>query len=176
MSRLGEITVSSPRRGRGFAPALAVLGVTGLALVAAACGGSSGSGGGGNSIVAVKTKHNSTLGNYLVDRKGFTVYWTTKDRSSKLACKGRCTAYWPPLTVPSGKTPSGASDLGTRKRSNGVLQVTWKGHPLYRFSGDSAPGQTNGEGLSDSWGTWYAGGTSSAKGSTSTSSSGYGGY
>lgn len=159
--------------GRGAVLAAALVG---LALAGAACGSSSGStGSGGHGTV--QSEHSSKLGSYLADSKGFTLYWDSKGSTSKIACTGSCTGYWPPLTVSSGTKPTGVSGLGTVKRPGGQTQVTWKGHPLYRFSGDSAAGQTHGEGLTDRWGSWYAGGTTpSQSGTTSTTSGGYGGY
>jgi len=100
---------------------------------------------------------NSPLGRILVDSKGRTLYLFEKDKNRRSACYGLCTTYWPPLLT-HGKSLArdGAKQslLGTTQRRNGTEQVTYAGHPLYRFSGDSAPGQTNGEGLADFGAGW----------------------
>jgi predicted lipoprotein with Yx(FWY)xxD motif len=101
---------------------------------------------------------NSNLGRILVDARGRTLYLFAKDRNGKSACSGSCAVYWPPL-IASGKPKAGAgarqSLLGTTRRADGRLQVTYRHHPLYRYAGDSAKGQTNGQGLNASGGLWW---------------------
>ncbi len=101
---------------------------------------------------------NSTLGRILVDSHGRTLYLFAKDKNGKSACSGACAAYWPPL-IASGKphaiSGAKASLLGTTRRSDGRLQVTYRHHPLYRYAGDSGTGQTNGQGLNESGGVWW---------------------
>jgi predicted lipoprotein with Yx(FWY)xxD motif len=96
------------------------------------------------------------LGRIAVDARGRTLYLFEKDRGHS-ACSGLCTTYWPPLLT-RGKPVAMAgvkqSLLGTIRRSDGRRQVTLAGHPLYRFSGDSRRGQTNGEGLNDFGAGW----------------------
>jgi len=86
------------------------------------------------------------------------LYLFAKDRNGKSACSGSCAVYWPPL-IASGKPKAGAgarqSLLGTTRRADGRLQVTYRHHPLYRYAGDSAKGQTNGQGLNASGGLWW---------------------
>jgi predicted lipoprotein with Yx(FWY)xxD motif len=111
---------------------------------------------------AVKTRHGS-LGTFLVDGSGRTLYLFKKDNSSKSTCSGACAAAWPPLVTTSKAVASGSARkalLGTSKRSDGRTQVTYHGHPLYRFSGDGKPGDTNGQGLKEFGGKWYAVGPS----------------
>ena len=101
---------------------------------------------------------NSNLGKILVDAKGQTLYLFKKDTGTASTCDGACASAWPPLTT-SGKPKAGsgvsASKLGTTRRSDGSTEVTYNGHPLYTFGGDSAPGQTAGQG-SDAFGApWY---------------------
>ena len=100
----------------------------------------------------------STLGRILVDSHGRTLYLFAKDKKGKSACSGACAAYWPPLLT-SGKphafAGAQASLLGTTRRGNGRLQVTYRHHPLYRYAGDSAKGQTNGQSLDDFGGEWW---------------------
>jgi predicted lipoprotein with Yx(FWY)xxD motif len=100
----------------------------------------------------------SPLGKILVDGRGRTLYLFAKDRNGKSTCSGSCAVYWPPL-IASGKPKAGAgarqSLLGTTRRADGRLQVTYRHHPLYRYAGDSAKGQTNGQGLNASGGLWW---------------------
>jgi len=99
------------------------------------------------------------LGRVLVDGRGRTLYLFEKDEGMASSCYGACASVWPPLTT-SGKPSAGegvtASKLGTTKRSDGATEVTYNGHPLYTYAGDSAPGQTSGQGLDDYGAEWYA--------------------
>ena len=84
-----------------------------------------------------------------------------RPRHHLLCASAECLKAWPPLTVPSRKTklkagPGVQGHLGILRRSDGRLQVTLRGRPLYRFSGDSAKGEANGEGLESFGGTWHA--------------------
>ena len=100
----------------------------------------------------------SSLGKILVDSHGRTLYLFAKDKNGKSACSGACAAYWPPLMT-SGKPRAlagvKASLLGTTRRANGRLQVTYRHHPLYRYAGDASKGQINGQGLTDFGGYWW---------------------
>lgn len=100
----------------------------------------------------------SALGRIVVDARGRTLYLFEKDRRGRSACSGACAAYWPPvLTTGKPVAIKGAKSslLGSIRRSDGARQVTYAGHPLYLFSGDSRRGQTNGEGLTDFGAGWY---------------------
>lgn len=138
----------------------ALLGISGLLVlgtIAAACGSSSGKpagGGGGTSVTLVSTTKNSKLGTILVNNKGFTLYTL----SGNAACDAACSAIWPPLLVTGSAKPnlgSGVTGLGTVKVS-GHEQVTYHGMRLYTFSADKSAGQVSGNGLKDTWGTWFA--------------------
>jgi predicted lipoprotein with Yx(FWY)xxD motif len=138
--------------------------------VIAGCGGgsnstSSESTGAGGEVKSVPTSGGtgtiagsevSGLGTVLVDSSGMTVYEFTEDSGTTSNCYGECETAWPPVAA-SGKPTAGAgamsADLGTTKRKDGTVQVTYKGHPLYTFSGDQAPGEANG---SEVDGTWFA--------------------
>jgi predicted lipoprotein with Yx(FWY)xxD motif len=94
----------------------------------------------------------------LADAEGRTLYLWEADQGEQSACDGPCAEAWPPLTT-DGKPAAGegvdASLLGTSKRADGTLGVTYAGHPLYYFSGDQAAGETNGKG-SDGFGAkWW---------------------
>jgi predicted lipoprotein with Yx(FWY)xxD motif len=101
----------------------------------------------------------TSLGRVLVDGSGKTLYLFAADKRGASACSGPCAAYWPPL-IAGTKAVAGAgvraSLLGTTMRAGGKLQVTYKGHPLYRFQLDAKPGQTNGEGMNGFGGLWWA--------------------
>ena len=99
------------------------------------------------------------LGRIIVNGQGHTLYLFEKDRRGHSACSGTCATYWPPLLT-SGKpiAANGAKRalLGTIRRADGTRQVTYAGHPVYRFLLDSKRGQTKGEGLNDFGGGWDA--------------------
>ena len=91
----------------------------------------------------------SSLGQILVDGNGKTLYLFEADTSAQSTCTGGCAQAWPPVTTngaPKGAGGASASLLGTTARSDGTTQVTFGGHPLYSFTGDTKPGDTNGEG------------------------------
>jgi predicted lipoprotein with Yx(FWY)xxD motif len=113
----------------------------------------------GASKGALVTLGKTGLGKVLVDARGRTLYLFEKDKRGRSACYGACATYWPPVTS-SAKPRAGkgvrASLLGLTKRSDGKRQVTYAGHPLYTFFGDTKAGQTNGEGLTDFGAAWDA--------------------
>ena len=99
----------------------------------------------------------SSLGQILVDSHGRTLYLWAHDKHHSSTCYGACAAYWPPLTTRGKPRATGGARqalLSTTRRRDGRLQVAYRGHPLYRFSGDTTPGQTSGEGLTDFGGRW----------------------
>jgi predicted lipoprotein with Yx(FWY)xxD motif len=124
-----------------------------VALVVAACGSSTATQapagtGAGSTTVIVKIIVGA---NILVDgASSMTLYVFASDvaNSGKSACNGDCATTWPPLVVPSGTTPSAGAGvsgkLGTITRDDGTTQVTYNGLPLHHYSGDSSPGDTNG--------------------------------
>jgi predicted lipoprotein with Yx(FWY)xxD motif len=140
-----------------------VVGVPLSALTIGACGGSSAAtptppetAGGRAATVGVES--DGTLGKVLVDSRGRTVYLFRRDSGSKSTCVSACASAWPPLRA-NGKPVAGpglaASKLGTSARSDGKPQVTYNDHPLYRYTGDRKPGDTNGQGLSAFGAAWY---------------------
>jgi predicted lipoprotein with Yx(FWY)xxD motif len=124
----------------------------------------------------------------LTDSAGFVLYWFAIDTSTTSKCYSTCASYWPPLigspSLASGVTLAGT--LGTIKRTNGQLQATYDGHPLYTFKSDTSAGMDSGNAVDTSGGLWWAMTSSGAKikakashpssPSTSTPSSGSGGY
>ena len=125
-----------------------------IASIAAALALAGGTTTGGAKVAAAK----SPLGRILVDSKGITLYDFVKDKGTTSACYGACAALWPPLTT-KGKPVAGrgvrASLLGTTKRKDGKLEVTYGGHPLYYFVTDRKPGQTTGQGVNQFGGPWW---------------------
>ena len=164
------MSISLPKR----LPMAVKLGVpVAAALLAAACssgssssGTSSSTGGSGGSASpaaaagggTVITTKSGSAGSFLTDGSGRAVYLWAKDSMNKSECSGACASAWPPVTANGSVTASGgakASDLGTISRSDGSKQVTYDGHPLYYFAGDSGPGQVSGQG-SDGFGAkWW---------------------
>jgi predicted lipoprotein with Yx(FWY)xxD motif len=122
-----------------------------IAVAAAVAGGTAT---GGARVVVAKSR----LGNILVDSKGITLYDFVKDKGGASVCYGACAALWPPLLT-NGKPVAGpgvrASLLGTTKRKDGKLEVTYNGHPLYYFVTDRKPGQTTGQGVDQFGGPWW---------------------
>ena len=120
-----------------------------LAPIAAAAQLAGGAGAASRTSRATIKVRTVSLGKILVDTHGRTLYLFEKDEHGKSACYGQCAKFWPPVLT-SGKPKAGpgikASLLGTSKRKDGKVQVTYKGHPLYTFLEDKAPAQTKGEG------------------------------
>ncbi len=110
-----------------------------------------------SSLSAIVDLSKSSFGPILTDGKGRSLYLWKGDAGTHSACMGACAAAWPPLTTQgaphAGAGVSGAK-LSTTKRSDGTTQVLYAGHPLYYFAGDSAPGQTNGQGSSAFGAEW----------------------
>jgi predicted lipoprotein with Yx(FWY)xxD motif len=171
---------------------LVPVGLAAAGLIAAGCGssssssnpaGSGGSGGGnqgtqassGNQVKSAKIGGATVL----TDSKGFTLYWFVPDTSTKSNCNGQCAVFWPPVKGPVTAGPGVTGTLGTITRSNGSLQATWDGHPLYTYKGDSKPGENKGNGITASGGLWHEvslAGTAAAKPKHSKGSGGGYGY
>jgi predicted lipoprotein with Yx(FWY)xxD motif len=112
-------------------------------------------------LVAVKSAQAGQLGRVLVAGSGRTLYHNSSEPKGTVRCTGRCAVSWPPLLVPSGVRPVAgpgvrASMLGTIKRPDGKIQVTYDGLPLYLYSGDATPRSTHGQGIAELGGTWRA--------------------
>ena len=139
------------------------------ALVLAACGSSSSSSTTSSttssatasssprpaSVVSTRT---TSLGTFLVDAKGRALYLWDADHGTKSTCSGACAQAWPPLTTAGTPKASGAAKaslLGTTTRSDGSREVTYAGHPLYTFAGDTQPGQTSVQGSNGFGAPWW---------------------
>jgi predicted lipoprotein with Yx(FWY)xxD motif len=115
---------------------------------------------GAESGVAVLTVASAPrLGPILVDAKGFTVYDFHKDKGTTSACYGACAGVWPPVLTegdPTAGEGASASQLGTTKRKDGTVQVTYAGHPLYTYAADKKPGEATGNDIDSFGAEWYA--------------------
>jgi predicted lipoprotein with Yx(FWY)xxD motif len=109
------------------------------------------------SSTVVQTR-DTALGTILVDAQGRTLYLFAKDNGPASACVGSCASAWPPVPVAGTPGVSGAAsaaDLGVITGAGGARQLTYAGHPLYYFAGDSKPGQTNGQAISEFGAKWF---------------------
>jgi predicted lipoprotein with Yx(FWY)xxD motif len=176
---------------RSFVIALSVF----IVMFITACGSSTTSGGGpygsstnppattppktgGSSSSAVIQTATVTVkgqsGTVLTNAKGLTLYYFTADSATRSALSRNCLQVWPPLLFSGSGGPTSSTsltgELSVQMDINGN-QIEYNGHPLYTFSGDSAPGQTNGEGL---YGVWFVATPNLAVQGGGSTSSGYG--
>ena len=146
--------------------------IAAVGMLAAACGGSSGgskaqvasnsaassapSSAGAAPKVSIET-HKGPAGTYLTDAAGKSLYLFALDSNGQSKCSGSCAMHWPPLLGSAAQSSGGANDaqLSTVKRSDGTTQITYAGHPLYYYAGDSSAGDTNGQGLNMDGGQWW---------------------
>jgi predicted lipoprotein with Yx(FWY)xxD motif len=166
-------------RGRVLRTFLVITVVTALGAIGFLSAGSVANS--ANRTNATVSLRQTKLGRILVNSRGHTLYMFAKDRHGKSSCSGSCAKFWPPL-LSRAKPTSGpgvkASMLGTTRRSNGSLQVTYNKHPLYTYALDKRAGQTKGEGSSFFGAKWWAvsaGGRAvlkSSGGTTSTTTTG----
>lgn len=115
--------------------------------------------GGATTVAVVKVMSTPKLGKVIVNGEGMTLYDFHKDKGTTSSCYGACATAWPPLLSKGEPRATGgaqASLLGTTKRKDGTVQVTYNGHPLYGFVADHAPGETNGNGVSGFGALWFA--------------------
>jgi len=135
-----------------------IAGVIALVIGSASAGAHTASRAHGAKAATIQLKKVGDLGKVLVNGHGQTLYLFEKDKHGKSACYGQCAKFWPPaLTTGKANAGSGVkgSLLGTTKRKDGQSQVTYNGHPLYAFSGDSKAGQAKGEGSKAFGAEWY---------------------
>jgi predicted lipoprotein with Yx(FWY)xxD motif len=137
------------------------------ALLAAACGGGSPSTAAASpsspaaspaataATIAVAT---TKLGQILVDGKGLTLYLFVADTGTSSTCNSSCATVWPPVLTtgaPVAGTGANASLLGTTTRTDGTIEVTYAGHPLYYFVQDKTAGDTTGQGVNSFGALWW---------------------
>jgi predicted lipoprotein with Yx(FWY)xxD motif len=148
---------------------LSITGAIASALLAAGCGGTSSPTAASSpspnpspisaatgTTIAVAT--NAKLGQILVDGKGMTVYLFVVDTGTTSTCYTSCASIWPPVLTtgaPQAGAGATASLLGTTTRTDGKIEVTYAGHPLYYFIKDKAAGDTTGQGVNGFGGLWW---------------------
>jgi predicted lipoprotein with Yx(FWY)xxD motif len=144
---------------------------------------------GASTTSAAKAKKSPTLklrttsfGKIVVDKKGLTLYAFGHDKKDKSRCTGQCPNFWPPAAAPKKPTVAkgiSKSKLKVIKRGDGTKQLSYNGHPLYRYVGDGKPGDTNGENITAFGGIWDVlskAGKRVTKAPSSSSGGGGGGY
>jgi len=176
--------VTSWHQPRTAAPLVAAV----LVLVVGCGGGSSDAqgtspSGNGAASTAVLRPDSGPFGEMLVDRRGRTIYVFAKDAAGSSSCTGDCASNWPPVTAPEpvpSSLPGVSAPLGATTRDDGSTQLTVADQPVYTFSGDTEPGQANGQGLTLDGGLWTvispAGSPVSGSGRSTTPSGSPGGY
>jgi predicted lipoprotein with Yx(FWY)xxD motif len=137
----------------------------GMVLLAAACGGSSPSTSAASPSPSpaatgekIAVASNAKLGSILVDEKGMTVYLFVADTGKESTCYTSCAAIWPPVLTdgaPQAGTGADASLLGTTTRTDGKVEVTYAGHPLYYFIQDKAAGDAKGQAINGFGALWW---------------------
>jgi predicted lipoprotein with Yx(FWY)xxD motif len=139
--------------GRVAAAGVAAVSVVGLAVLggSVAAAGAPAPDTAGSMITTVRIGGVAVLAN----SKGLTLYWFAPDTATRSACYGTCVAYWPPVTGPATAGPGVTGRLSVIKRTDGSLQASYNGHPLYTYVGDSARGQANGNDLNLNGGLWH---------------------
>jgi predicted lipoprotein with Yx(FWY)xxD motif len=155
---IARLTPYRPRPAVIVMPALVAAAVAGLAACGTSGASPSSSSGGGIYGATAPTPRSGTalavrstsLGMILTDARGFTLYAFEADKGTTSACSGACATAWPPVTA-SGSGPQVGNGIrrslvGQITRADGTRQLTYAGHPLYGFVGDTTAGNTNGQG------------------------------
>ena len=142
-------------RAAGPFPLRAALGITATALVllgvAVATSGAHGA------AAAAGSLRTATVGGVrvLTNSGGFTLYWFAPDTPAESKCSASCAAYWPPVRGPASAAVGIPGRFRTITRSDGSVQATYNGHPLYTYLGDSGPGQAHGNNINLNGGLWH---------------------
>lgn len=179
-------TTERTLRGRGARVAVALAAFAGVAGGCSSGSSSSSSSAGAAAAASVPPTtagapatvavRDSKLGSILTDSSGKSLYVFDKDQAGAMtsACTGACAARWPALTVTGTPTagPGVPGHLSPAGPSGGGSQVAWNGRLLYEYSGDQAPGDTNGDGVG---GIWHVAKVT-ASATTSSTTTGVGGY
>ena len=140
-------------------------GLAGMSFLAAGCGGSNPSSSGSSPSAStpetgtkISVASNAKLGQILVDGKGMTVYLFVKDTGTTSTCYTSCATIWPPVLTdgaPQAGPGAEASLLGTVTRTDGKVEVTYAGHPLYYFIKDKSAGDATGQGVNGFGALWW---------------------
>ena len=130
------------------------------AAALAAVAGCGGGGGGataapaGSNHGALTAAHKAGVGSVLVDSQGRTLYRYTPDQGTMSTCTGSCARLWPPALAPASGKPRATGVhgmVGTTTRAGGQKQLTFDGHPLYRYVGDTSKADAKGQGIDHIW-------------------------
>jgi predicted lipoprotein with Yx(FWY)xxD motif len=147
------------RLRKAAAPGVAVVSIAALAVLAGSVAAASGTPSSPVTAEGRAPLSTTTIGGVtvLTNASGRTLYWFAPDTSTSSACYGTCAAYWPPVFgLPAASSPSViTAKLGTIRRTDGTLQATYSGHPLYTYIGDTAPGQASGNNVNLNGGLWH---------------------
>lgn len=140
----------------------ALLALLAVSVVLAACGSGSSHGGGSSTSTTEATVLTSAtkakVGSVIVDAQGRTLYRFTAEAEGLPVCTGACVVTWPPaLAGTASGLPEHAATV--RRPGGGELQLTYDGHPLYRYAGDRSKADANGEGVGGQWYVVKAAGT-----------------
>ncbi len=143
----------------GAAAAIGGVSVVALVLLGVAVAGAGGPPAAGSPAgrAATVTLKTTTIGGtrVLTTGEGLTLYWFAPDTSTRSNCTGVCAKYWPPVTGRPAVGPGVAGKLGTITRSDGSVQATYDGHPMYTYIADTAPGEASGNNLNLNGGLWH---------------------
>jgi predicted lipoprotein with Yx(FWY)xxD motif len=142
-----------PAVARAAATTAAALAVAALVLLGVAVAGASPPAPAGTGTGLKTTTIGETT--VLTNARGFTLYWFVPDTPTTSKCYGSCAAYWPPVTGTAAASPGLPGRIGTITRTGGSRQLSYNGHPLYTYIGDSAPGQAKGNNLNLNGGLWH---------------------
>ena len=148
---LAKVRVGVPGAGRAVV-GISVAALTVLGISVARAGGPATARDAGRAVLRTARIGGVTV---LTDASGFTLYWFTRDTPTRSNCYGTCAGYWPPLQGAVSAAPGIPGELATMKRSDGTAQVTYNGHPLYTYIGDTAPGEAFGNNLQINGGLWH---------------------
>ena len=148
--------ISSQRKvfivGRWVVGIVAVLSTISLIVLLPSAAATATGAEGSSVVIKAAGVHGTSV---LTNRHGYTLYWFAPDSSTTSHCYSTCAAYWPPLIGAPSPSAGITGTFATVKRTNGAEQVTYNGHPLYTYVGDSAPGQATGNRLRLNGGWWY---------------------
>src|SRR5215831_2214395 len=147
------------RLRKAAAPGVAVVSIAALAVLGGSVAAASGTPSSPVTAEGRAPLSTTTIGGVtvLTNASGRTLYWFAPDTPTRSACYGTCAAYWPPVFgLPAASSPGVVTaKLGTIRRTDGTLQATYSGHPLYTYIGDTAPGQASGNNINLNGGLWH---------------------
>ncbi len=147
------------RLRKAAAPGVAVVSIAALAILGGSVAAATGTPTAPATASGKALLSTTTIGgvSVLTNASGRTLYWFAPDTSDRSACYGTCAAYWPPVFgLPAAGDPGVVTaKLGTIRRTDGTLQATYSGHPLYTYIGDTGPGQASGNNINLNGGLWH---------------------